>query len=86
MPFVSVKKGQNHAKILEHQLNSNGLAVKVGKITGLQRLVLTDGKSSVRANFVVYSCKANRGEGGEFRWFDSLPRSIVLRRLLPKDP
>jgi len=86
VPFVTVKKGQNHAKILGQHMRSSGLAVKVGKIAGLQRLILTDGESSVRANFVVYSCKASRGVSKEFRWFDSLPRNIVLSRLLLKDP
>ena len=82
VPFVPVKKGQNHAKILEHHMRSTGLKVKVGKIAGLQRLVLTDGKSSVRANFVFYTCKAHHGETEELRWFDRLPRNVALRRLL----
>lgn len=86
LPFVAVKRGDNYAQVLKRHLASIGIGVKVGKIARLSRMTLTDGNSSVRANFVVFQCRVmSIGDSKDVKWFGRLPKGVALRRHLLQD-
>lgn len=84
VPFVTVKRGRDYIGALEAHMRSLGLTTKVYRIMGISRLILTDGKSSIRANFVIYGCRpANSlSDNVGARWFDKIPKNVVLKRQL----
>lgn len=82
-PFAVVKRGDNYARVLKRHLASIGVKVEVGRLSCLSRMVLTDGSSSVRANFAVFHCSVRSvSKSGQAKWFDRLPRGVVIRRQL----
>ena len=86
LPFVVVKKGENYVRILDRFMRSSGMPSRVGRISTLARLSLTDGKSSIRANFVAFRCRVQESDGDvRLKWFDRLPRNTLLRKQLLKD-
>ena len=78
MPAVAVSRGHDYKDALSKHLASIGVKADVGEIVKIERLMLKSGGKSLRANFVVYRCRAKGGEG---RWVASLSRNMVLRRL-----
>ncbi len=82
-PFAVVKKGSNYAQALEEHLRSLGFEAKIGRIASLSRMTLTDGKTSIRANFVAYRCHVESfKDTGRASWLKWPHRNVVLRRQL----
>jgi flavin reductase (DIM6/NTAB) family NADH-FMN oxidoreductase RutF len=79
MPAVAVSRGNDYEAALSKHLASIGVTADVGEIVKLERLMLkSTGNRTLRANFVVYRCRAKGGEG---RWVATPPKNTVLRRL-----
>ena len=86
VPFVVVKKGENYVRTLERHMRSNCAPASASRISVLLRMNLSDGKTSVRANFVAFRCDAKTLEsGGAVRWFDKVPKNTILRKQLLQD-
>jgi flavin reductase (DIM6/NTAB) family NADH-FMN oxidoreductase RutF len=80
MPAVAVSRGDDYKAALSKHLASIGVRADVGEIVKIERLTLKSaGNKTLRANFVVYRCRAKGGEEG--RWVATLPGNTVLRRL-----
>jgi flavin reductase (DIM6/NTAB) family NADH-FMN oxidoreductase RutF len=86
VPFVVVKKGENYVQTLERHMRSNCAPASASRISVLSRMNLSDGKTSVRANFVAFRCDAKTLEsGGAVRWFDKVPKNTILCKQLLQD-
>ena len=86
LPFVVVKKGDSYFLTLERYMHSIGVPTSTRRISVLSRINLSDGKSSIRANFVAFRCYVKPADvGGALRWFDKLPKNTLLRKQLLQD-
>ncbi len=85
LPMVAVRKGDNYKEVLEKHLNSIGMSVSAGIIRGIARMTLREGKTELRANFIIFDCKHHLPGSNNAAWFSRLPKNIVLRALL-EDP
>lgn len=81
MPAVAVGRGKDYKIALSKHLSSIDVKADVGEIVKIERLMLKSGSKVLRANFVVYRCRARGAEG---RWVAVPPKNIVLRRLFEK--
>ncbi|HVX02945.1 MAG TPA: flavin reductase family protein [Nitrososphaera sp.] len=87
LPATVPAKGADYKKALSLHLASMGLQAKIGGILGIERMMLKSGKnSSLRANFVAFSCtvydsKEKEGRQG-WEWFLHPPRNLLLKSLL----
>jgi len=81
-PAVAVERGHSYEAALTKHLASIGVRAGVQGIVKLERLMLKSKGRALRANFVVYKCRAKGGEEG--RWVTRLPRNTVLRSLFKK--
>lgn len=91
LPATVPDRGADYGRALSNYLASSmGVQAQVGKILGIERVMLKSGRQSLRANFVVFSCTA----GGDYakrgkesrpqqrRWSLHPPRNLLLKSLL----
>ena len=84
LPTVLVKRGANYKQAIQKHLYSVGSSARVGKIRSIRRITLKEGKSELRANFIIFECKLGSVESSGAKWFSRLPNNVVLRSLLEK--
>lgn len=84
-PFTKVPRGENYPRALQTHLESIGHRCRVGRIVSVARLNLTDGRRSVRANFVVFRCTIRSKASAKTEWFERLPHRTILARQLLQD-
>jgi len=84
LPTVFVKRGANYKEAIQKHIYSVGSSARVGKIRSISRITLKEGKSELRANFIIFECKLGSVESSGAKWFSRLPNNLVLRSLLEK--
>ena len=82
LPMIVVGKGANYEEVLEKYLDSVGVSASAGKIRGIARMTLKDGKTELRANFIMFACKLQSLESKDVAWFARPPNNVILRTLL----
>ncbi len=83
VPLVAVDRGKDYKSAIRAHLESRGIDAQVVKMLGIERLMLKDGNSSLRANIIVFECKI-RSVRGSFAgdWLEVPPRNTVLKNLV----
>jgi len=77
LPMVAVDRGTDYSAALDKHLVSIGISAKVGKIRGIERMMLKGGKVEMRANFIIFDCTFNSLASSQAVWFARPPKNIL---------
>jgi flavin reductase (DIM6/NTAB) family NADH-FMN oxidoreductase RutF len=83
VPLVAVDRGKDYKSAIRAHLESIGIDAGVVKMQGIERVMLKDGRSSLRANIIVFECKLKSVRGSfTGNWLGAPPRNTVMKNLV----
>lgn len=82
LPMIVVAKGTDYENALEKHLISIGASATIGKVHGIARMTLKNGKAELRTNFVTFECTVESLAGNDVAWFSKMPKNVALGTLL----